>query len=321
MKNVLGIDIGGTSVKLAAIRENGEIFHQWDIPTRGQDEGQAIVPDVLASIDDFLAENDFSIDDFLGIGIGTPGTINREQGTVVGAYNLNWTKVQPIRQSFQAHFPGIPVYIENDANVAALGEQWLGAGDKNPNMVLVTLGTGVGGGVIVNDQLVVGSGAAGEIGHMVANPNGFPCTCGNQGCLETVASASGIVQTAQARAKTADVSSPLLQQMKNDQAVTTKDIFQAAEAGDVFAESVVEECMGYLGHALGQIASVLNPDTIVIGGGVANAGDYLLDKVKAHYLPHVYPSVRSTTDLKIASLGNTAGVIGAGSLVIKNLMD
>lgn len=319
MNHVIGIDVGGTSVKLAAIKATGEIIKQWDIPTRIEEEGQYIVPDIIASVENFLATEQLDISEFMGIGIGTPGAINRDQGTVTGAYNLNWKTAQPIREQLQAHFGALPVYIENDANVAALGEQWLGAGDKTPNMVLVTLGTGVGGGVIVNDRLVVGAGAAGEIGHMVANTDdGFACTCGNQGCLETVASASGIVWTAEARATQTEAISPLVNKIKAGKDISTKDIFEASKSGDAFAEGIIDETMGYLGHALGQIASVLNPEAIVIGGGVANAGDYLLDKVYEHFSPHVYPGVRETTQLRIATLGNTAGVIGAGSLVLKN---
>ncbi|MDD7757969.1 MAG: ROK family glucokinase [Aerococcus suis] len=317
-KYVMGIDVGGTSVKLAALTTSGNILSQWSIPTRSEDNGSQIVPDIIASLDQFLAERDLAIDNFLGVGIGTPGAINRDAGTVTGAYNLNWKQEQFIRQAFIDHYGDLPVYIENDANVAALGEQWLGAGDKAPNMVLVTLGTGVGGGVIVNDQLVIGAGAAGEIGHMLANPDdGFQCTCGNQGCLETVASASGIVWTAEKRAKETTIDSELVTNIQSGKEVTTKDIFDAAQNEDIFAEEIVDETMSYLGHALGQIASVLNPEAIVIGGGVANAGEYLISKVKSHFLPHVYPSIRETTDIRLASLGNTAGVIGSASLVLK----
>lgn len=320
MKGVIGIDVGGTTVKLAAISAEGEIIQQWDIPTRIANQGAQIVPDILATLDTFFENSNTQISDYLGIGIGTPGAIDRELGTVTGAYNLNWEEPQYICQAFTEHYGEIPVFIENDANVAALGEQWLGAGDEAPNMVLVTLGTGVGGGVIVNNQLVVGAGAAGEIGHMVANhENGFACTCGNQGCLETIASASGIVWTAEARATEAEAISPLVNRIKTGENVTTKEIFDASKAGDAFAESIVDETMGYLGRALGQIASVLNPEAIVIGGGVANAGDYLLEKVTAHFKDHVYPAIQTSTQLRIASLGNKAGVIGAGSLVLKEI--
>ncbi len=320
-KKIFGIDLGGTSIKLSVVSVDGDIIDQWSVPTDIKDDGQHIIADLNKAIESKMLENNWTNDDILGIGMGSPGAVNREKGTVTGAYNLAWVEEQPVADQIRAYFNADwPILIENDANVAALGEQWKGAGDRADNVVLVTLGTGVGGGVIVNNQLVVGQGAAGEIGHMFSKEGGRKCTCGQIGCLETVASASGIVWTAGELAYTSeDTGSTIQGRIFSGDKVTSEDIFRAAEAGDQFAEMVVDETMGHLGRALGQIAAVTNPKYILIGGGVANAGQYLLDKVTHHFHESVYPGVGATTSIKLATLGNDAGVYGAASLVIKNI--
>jgi glucokinase len=320
-KKIFGIDLGGTSIKLSVVSTEGDIIDQWSVPTDNKDEGQHIIHDLNQAIDAKMKENNWTNDDILGIGMGSPGVVNREKGTVTGAYNLSWVDEQPVADTIRGYFNADwPIFIENDANVAALGEQWKGAGDHASDVVLVTLGTGVGGGVIVNNQLVVGQGAAGEIGHMFSKEDGRKCTCGKHGCLETVASASGIVWTAGELAYAMDDTGSAIQgRIFNGDKVTSEDIFKAAQAGDVFAEAVVDETMSHLGRALGQIAAVTNPKYILIGGGVANAGQYLLDKVTQHFNASVYPGVGATTHIKLATLGNDAGVYGAASLVMANI--
>lgn len=320
-KKIFGIDLGGTSIKLSVVTSEGEIIDQWSVPTDIKEDGQHIVADLNKAIEAKMAENNWTNDDIFGVGMGSPGTVNREKGTVKGAYNLNWVEEQPVADQIRKHFNADwPIYIENDANVAALGEQWKGAGDHADDVVLVTLGTGVGGGVIVNNNLVIGQGAAGEIGHMFAKEDGRKCTCGQRGCLETVASASGIIWTAGEMAyEVEDTGSAIQGRIFNGDQVTSEDIFKASEAGDKFAEMVVDDTMGHLGRALGQIAAVTNPKYILVGGGVANAGQYLLDKVIQHFNASVYPGVGETTEIKLATLGNSAGVYGAASLVLKNI--
>ena len=315
-KKIIGIDLGGTSVKFAVVSTEGSLLNQWSIPTDISDHGSHITPSIIGSVLSFMNEHGYTSKDFIGIGMGSPGTVDRHAGTVIGAYNLNWDQLQPVREQIETA-TGIPFFIDNDANVAALGEQWIGAGHNEPNVVFVTLGTGVGGGVIMNNQLLHGAkGAAGEIGHMTVDRKGYACTCGKLGCLETVASATGVVRVARDRADTYPDSSPLKDQIKAGDLVDTKRIMDAAKEGDAFAVSVVDEVSDYLGLACGNIANLLNPSTIVIGGGVSKAGEFLADKIRERFKLYAFPTIREDTHIRIAELGNDAGVIGASSLVL-----
>ena len=228
---------------------------------------------------------------------------------------MNWAHTEEVGSVIEREV-GIPFAIDNDANVAALGERWTGAGANNPDVVFVTLGTGVGGGVIADGNLIHGvAGAGGEIGHMNVEPeHGFECTCGNKGCLETVASATGIVRVARYLAEEYEGDSSIKAAIDNGDAVSSKDIFEAAEAGDKFADSVVEKVGFYLGQATANIANILNPDSVVIGGGVSAAGEFLRSRVEKYFVNYAFPQVRKTTKIKIAELGNDAGIIGAASL-------
>jgi glucokinase len=211
---------------------------------------------------------------------------------------------------------GISFSIDNDANVAALGERWKGAGEDGADVVFVTLGTGVGGGIIADGNLIHGKvGAGGEIGHVVVEPNGYQCTCGNQGCLETVASATGVVRLARDFSERYAGESELKWLIDDGQEVTAKTVFDQAKKGDKLALIVVDKFYYYLGLACGNIGNILNPETIVIGGGVSAAGDMLLKGVEEYFQKFAFPTVRTSTKLKLAQLGNDAGVIGAASLV------
>ena len=186
-KKLLGIDLGGTTVKFAILTEAGEIQQKWSIETNILDDGSHIVPDIIESINHHLALYDMKPEQFMGIGMGTPGSVDIEAGTVIGAYNLNWTTLQQVKSEIEKGTK-IKFSIDNDANVAALGERWKGAGDNEQDVVFITLGTGVGGGIVMNGQLLHGiAGCAGEVGHITVDPNGFECTCGKRGCLETIA--------------------------------------------------------------------------------------------------------------------------------------
>lgn len=314
-QQIIGIDLGGTTVKIGIVSESGIIDRQWSITTDTSGKGENIIPDIVSSIKDYLSSNKIDIKNIKGIGMGSPGKIDYIKGTVSGAYNLGWSSTQEVKKVFDEAFP-CPFYLENDANVAALGEHWKGAGQKAPNVIFVTLGTGVGGGIIVENKLFHGAnGSAGEIGHMVVSEHGYPCTCGNEGCLETVASATGIMNLAKIAAGHCVLSNDLREMIRNDQA-TVKDIFDYAKENNPLAIHVVDEFAQYLGEALSQLANAFNPDYIVIGGGVSAAGTFLLDKVEKAFEKHVFPTVGRSTKLVLASLGNDAGILGAASLTL-----
>lgn len=318
-KMAIGIDLGGTTIKFAWITESGEVTEQWVEPTPVHDQGSQIVPTILASLQNKMKAHGLTSRDFFGIGMGSPGAVDHQAGTVTGAYNLNWTDTVDIKQQIESALK-LPFVLDNDANVAALGEQWKGAGNNAADVVFVTLGTGVGGGVISRGKLVRGvSGAAGEIGHIKVEPNGFPCTCGGTGCLETVASATGIVNLAKAEAESFAGTSGLAQLIMKEEAVSAKMIFDRARQKDPFAELVLQKVGGYLGTACANIANILNPSAIVLGGGVSKAGELLLHYVRPYFEQHAFPSVKETTSLRIATLENTAGVLGAGLLVFKQV--
>ncbi|WP_424555499.1 ROK family glucokinase [Streptococcus agalactiae] len=314
-KKLLGIDLGGTTIKFGILTLEGEVQEKWAIETNTLENGKHIVSDIVESLKHRLSLYGLTKDDFLGIGMGSPGAVDRTSKTVTGAFNLNWADTQEVGSVIEKEV-GIPFFIDNDANVAALGERWVGAGANNPDVVFVTLGTGVGGGVIADGNLIHGvAGAGGEIGHMIVDPeNGFTCTCGNKGCLETVASATGVVRVARQLAEQYEGSSAIKAAIDNGDTVTSKDIFIAAEDGDKFANSVVERVSRYLGLAAANISNILNPDSVVIGGGVSAAGEFLRSRVEKYFITFAFPQVKKSTKIKIAELGNDAGIIGAASL-------
>ncbi|MGV3010297.1 ROK family glucokinase [Streptococcus thoraltensis] len=314
-KKLLGIDLGGTTIKFGILTEAGEVQEKWAIETNILEDGKHIVPDIVASIKHRLDLYGLTSEDFIGIGMGSPGAVDRNKKTVTGAFNLNWKETQEVGSVIEKE-TGIPFAIDNDANVAALGERWVGAGANNPDVVFVTLGTGVGGGVIADGNLIHGvAGAGGEIGHMVVEPDtGFECTCGTIGCLETVASATGVVRVARRLAEGYEGDSSIKAAIDNGDNVSSKDIFEAAQNDDNFANSVVDKVCFYLGLATANIANLLNPDSVVIGGGVSAAGEFLRSRVEANFKKYTFPQVRQSTQIKLAELGNDAGIIGAASL-------
>ncbi len=315
---VMGIDLGGTSVKLAILSEEGEVLQKWSIPTDNSDQGVKIMPDIFESIKHHLDLYRLTPEDFLGIGMGSPGAVDRSEGTVTGAFNLNWTTTQPVRETMEQE-TGIPFFIDNDANVAALGEKWRGAGGDNDDVVFITLGTGVGGGIIADGHLIHGTaGSGGEIGHMTVDPDGFECTCGKKGCLETVASATGVVKLARKHAEEYAGDSALKSLIDDGQEITSKMIFDFARDGDALALIVVDRFAHFLGLACSHIGNLLNPASIILGGGVSAAGEFLLEKVNKHFLGFAFPNVQQSTKLKLAELGNDAGIVGAAFLVLNS---
>jgi len=317
-KKIIGIDLGGTSIKFAILTSEGEIQEKWSIKTNILDEGSHIVDDMIESILHRLDLLQLSSEDFIGIGMGSPGVVDREKGTVIGAYNLNWKTLQLVKDKIEKA-TGIPFYIDNDANVAALGERWMGAGENQPDIVFMTLGTGVGGGIVAEGKLLHGlAGAAGELGHITVDfDQPIQCTCGKKGCLETVASATGVVNLTRRYADEYAGNAELKKLIDNGEDVNAKIVFDLAKEGDELALIVYRNFARYLGIACANIGSILNPSTIVIGGGVSAAGDFLLDGVRKVYEENSFPQVRTSTKLALATLGNDAGVIGAASLVLQ----
>ncbi|WP_456274048.1 ROK family glucokinase [Bacillus sp. AK031] len=315
-KWLVGVDLGGTTTKLAFINHYGEIIHKWEIPTDTSENGKNIIIDIAKSIDHHLAELDESKEKLKGAGMGAPGPIDMAKGIIYEAVNLGWEKNTPLKDLLEVE-TGLPCVIDNDANCAALGEMWKGAGNGAKDIVAVTLGTGVGGGVITNGDIVHGSkGAAGEIGHITVMPEGgFQCNCGKKGCLETVASATGVVRLALEALEESKEQSVLRSSLETEGAISAKQIFDAAREGDTLAVSVVDRLAFYLGLAIANLGNALNPEKIVLGGGVSRAGDVLLRPVDKYFQTFAFPTVASSTAISIATLGNDAGVIGAAWLV------
>ena len=304
-----GIDVGGTTVKCGLFSVKGDILDKWEIPTRTENNGVNILPDVAAAIDAKIQEKGIARDTIAGVGVGIPGPVN-EDGAVICAVNLHWGYVELEKELEK--LTGLTVKAGNDANVAALGEMWKGGGAGYHNVVMVTLGTVVGGGIIVNGKIVTGThGAGGEIGHIhVEDDETLSCNCGNQGCLEQYASATGVVRLANRMLEATDKASVL----RNEE-VTAKAVFDAVKAGDELAMEVAEKFGKYLGTALAVIAGVVDPEVFVIGGGVSKAGKILLDYVEKYYKKYVFQGSRDCA-FALAELGNDAGICGAAKLVL-----
>ncbi|MDY2699216.1 MAG: ROK family glucokinase [Lachnospiraceae bacterium] len=306
---VFGVDIGGTTVKLGLFDTEGNLLDKWEIPTRTEEEGSHILPDVADSIKSKISEKQIAIEDIAGAGVGAPGPIDGE-GVVHKAVNLGWGTLS-IKNTLE-DLIHLPVMAGNDANVAALGEMWKGGGQGSRNLILVTLGTGVGGGIIIDGKILTGStGAGGEIGHIhVQDGETETCGCGNRGCLEQYSSATGITRLANKRLAESDKQSVLRQGE-----VSAKTVFDAVKEKDELALEVAEEFGKYLGNALAVIATVVNPEAIVIGGGVSKAGEILLDYIKPYYEKNVFQGSRDVK-FALATLGNDAGIYGAAKLVM-----
>ena len=310
MKYCFGVDIGGTTVKMGLFAENGDIRDKWEIVTKTEDEGKAILPDVAAAISGKMEEHHLTKEDIKGIGVGVPAPVTAE-GVVNGSANLGW-KYKEAKKELE-ELTGMKATFGNDANVAALGEMWKGGGAGCKNLVMVTLGTGVGGGVIVGGKIVVGQfGAGGEIGHMCVNYHETKqCGCGSYGCLEQYASATGIVYETKKALKDFKEATTL----RDLDEVTAKDIFDVAKEGDEIALGLVDEVGEILGSTLSNIACVTNPEVIVIGGGVSKAGQILIDTIQKHFKESCFHACRDTR-FELAQLGNDAGIYGAMQLII-----
>ena len=309
-KYCFGIDVGGTSVKCGLFQTDGTLADKWEIPTRTENQGENILPDVAEAIRNKMQERGIDKADVAGVGIGIPGPINTK-GEAACAVNLYWG-FKPVAKEL-SELTGLPAKAGNDANVAALGEAWKGAAAGAQNVVMATLGTGVGGGIIVGGKIVAGHhGAGGEIGHAnIDHSENEKCNCGNSGCLEQYASATGIVRVARQIVESSSETSTL----RGIEKLTAKDVLDAFKAGDVLAGKIMEQVGDKLGGALAFIAAVVDPEAIVIGGGVSKAGQPLIDCIQKYYRQYAF-SLCKDTPMVIASLGNDAGIYGAAKMVL-----
>ena len=306
-----GVDIGGTTIKMGFFETSGKLLDKWEIKTNTENGGTEILSDVAKAIDNKLAQEGISKDDVQGVGIGVPGPV-KSDGVVNRCVNLGWGVVN-VAEQLNA-LTGLKVKVGNDANVAALGEMWQGGAKGSTDVIMVTLGTGVGGGIIVDGKVVAGfGGAGGEIGHITVNKDEIEaCNCGQYGCLEQYASATGIVRLCKRKLEKSNEDTTL----RKFDAVTAKDIFDEAKAGDVIAVELVDEVGEILGSALSNMACVVNPEVIVIGGGVSKAGAILIDTIQKHFIETAF-HVAKDTKFALASLGNDAGIYGCMQMILE----
>ncbi len=306
-----GLDLGGTTCKCGLFTTAGELVEKWEVPTDTSNGGVNILKNLAQTVIKKMEEKNLTADDISGVGIGIPGPVSSD-GVVNRCVNLGWGTFN-VEKEFTDLLGGIKVKVGNDANVAALGEAWMGAAKEYSSSVMVTLGTGVGGGVIINDEIVNGmSGAAGEIGHMRVNyTEENPCACGNYGCLEQYCSATGIARLAKIRLAQNDDDSTL----RALEAVDAKAVFDAAKMGDVVAKEIVRRACEYLAQGLQVISCVVNPEAFVIGGGVSKAGQYLIDEIEYRFNQIAFHGGKNTKII-LATLGNDAGIYGAMKMIL-----
>lgn len=309
MKATFGIDVGGTNVKTAIVSDTGEIISKETIPTHAQRGYEDLVSRLHGVMLHNCQQAKIDPTDVIGLGVGVPAFLSDDRSEIVEAVNLGWKHV-PLMARMATVFHK-PVSIENDANVASLGEAWVGAGRGRSNVFCVTLGTGVGGGIVLDGKLVRGAnGQAGEIGHVVVKRDGPQCNCGRRGCLETLSSATAFIRRAKEMQRRGRIS-------PNIEIEGAETVFQLAAAGDAAAREIVLEAGDWLGYGLAMAANVLNPDCIVIGGGVSKAGEQLMAPVRESFRAYTLELVRKAATLEFAQLGNDAGVIGAARLVFQ----
>ncbi|WP_080874607.1 ROK family glucokinase [Oceanobacillus timonensis] len=311
-----GADIGGTTVKIGFITKDGTIQDKWEIPTDLTNNGENIISDIWSSMASKLQTPPFNNASIKGIGVGAPGFVDAHTGVIAEAVNIGWKDVRLAEEL--GKLANVPVYVENDANIAVLGENWVGAGNQSRNLIAITLGTGVGGGIIANGTILNGAnGMAGEIGHIEVLENGHLCNCGKRGCLETIASATGIVRQGMEKVQ-ANPDSLLAKVFQAEGSITTRHIFDLAKQGDPASKEIIDYTTDVLGKALSNMSMIINPSNILIGGGVSNAGDYLIQAVTQAFRKHALPRISEVCTIKVCQLGNDAGIIGGAYLVYEN---
>ena len=311
-KYAYGVDIGGTTVKIGFFETTGKLVDTWEIPTRTENDGELILPDIAESIKENNEKNSITTDDIEGIGMGVPGPV-KDDGTVLKCVNLGWG-VFNVEKALSVICGGVNVKAGNDANVAALGEMWQGGGKGYEDVVMITLGTGVGGGIIRGGKIVAGTnGAAGEIGHIpMIDDESECCGCGKKGCLEQYASANGLVNVAE---KYIAAHRNVETELDLNAGFTAKDVCDAAKAGDKAGLAAVEESMRLLGKAMASVSCVIDPQVFVVGGGLSKAGNIIIDTASKYYKEYAFHASRET-EIKLATLGNAAGMYGGVKMVI-----
>ncbi|WP_436894294.1 glucokinase [Staphylococcus gallinarum] len=321
-KIILAADIGGTTCKLGIFDENLDRISKWSIDTDTTDTtGYLLLKNIYDSFVDAVAKTEYNFSDVLGVGIGVPGPVNFETGIVHEAVNLYWHGDVNVREIFQ-QFVDCPVYVDNDANVAALGEKHKGAGQGADDVVAITLGTGLGGGIISNGEIVHGhNGSGAEIGHFrVDHDQRFKCNCGKSGCIETVASATGVVNLVNFYYPKLTFKSSILQLIK-DNKVTAKAVFDAAKAGDQFCIFITERVANYIAYLCSIVSVTSNPKYIVLGGGMSTAGLILIENIKTEYHNLTFSPAQEGTEIVQAQLGNDAGITGAAGLIYTYIIE
>ncbi len=310
-KYCYGVDVGGTSVKIGLFDSSEKLIHKWEIPTRKEENGRHILGDIAEAMKAEMKERGIGEEQMLGAGIGVPGPVTPD-GIVNRCVNVGWG-ILPIEKELSDLFYSLPVQAGNDANVAALGEARFGGGRGFSSMIMVTLGTGVGGGVILDGKILPGHhGAAGEIGHMAMYPDAkVPCNCGNTGCMEQIASATGIVN--KARELLAENSAPSVLRSKDP--LTAKDVMDAYADGDWVSVQTVGVMTDTLGKGLAAAACVVDPEAFVIGGGVSRAGQWLIDLIHEKYRKYAFHASRDAKVVR-ATLGNDAGIYGSAAMIL-----
>ena len=307
----IGIDVGGTGIQIGLVDETFRIVAEDSVPTRTDLTFEQQISQMASCVDRLLKKNGLQEKDVASIGAGIPG-IAAEDGVVVKCTNMGWEHV-PFRQEFQKHFH-LPILIDNDANVAALAESVAGVSAGTSSSVFITIGTGIGSGIIINGKIWKGAhGIGGELGHVIMNLDGVPCTCGNRGCLERYCAATAVIRMGREAAMT-HPESLLHQYSKNLEKITAKTVFEAAKTGDQAALVVYHNFINYLAQAIASVINLLDPEIIVLGGGVSKAGDFLLDPLKKTYRKYVLFRDLPVPEIKIATLGSEAGIIGAAML-------
>jgi len=305
----IGIDLGGTNIAVGVVDDRHRIVAEASLPAGAHRPAEQVVADMCRAVELALDKAGLTPADCASIGVGAPGTCDPERGVVVRAYNLNWFDV-PVCAMLTAHF-GLPARLSNDANCAALAETVAGAAVGCRNMVLITLGTGVGGGIIVDGKIVSGlGGAGGEPGHSLLVLDGEPCTCGRRGCWEVYASATALIR--QGREAAAAHPTSLLNRYPE---LTGRDVFDAADAGDEAAQAVLERYYVYVAAGITDLVNILSPEMVLIGGGISRQGEHLLRPIRRYVAANCFGGEsRPQPIIQAAQLGNEAGIIGAAAL-------
>jgi glucokinase len=309
-KIYIGVDLGGTSIKVGICNEEGKLLHTFEGPTESEEGPQAVLDRIAQYVKQIVSDSSYSWEQVAGVGAGIAGFIDLEQGIVIESVNLKWQNVEITRELNERL--NLPVKVNNDANVAALGEAWSGAGKGVQHLICLTLGTGVGGGIIINGKIIEGfRGMAAELGHIKIVPDleAIQCGCGQMGCVETVSSATGIIRMAKDAVGRGEITS-----LSELDSISAKAVFDAAKDGDEVAIRIVKRAAYYLAKAMAAVAVVLNPQRFIIGGGVSKAGDVLFDEIRKVYKQNVPAVFVDGVDIVPAQLGNDAGIVGAAGL-------